>query len=409
MTVRVLVVHPRDPAEPTSGGIQTFLHDFIAHSPEDFVISFAGLTSDAVRRPIGKWQKIEVGGRQVRFLAVATTESLVRHPLGLPRTVPALARLRHELRRSPQILQIHRPYRSFLLRGHRGPRVQFIHLDLDAWPGPSGWQRLSWLYRDFTAELERFDRIFVANEAGALKLRHDNPAVADRVAFLSGWYDDATFHPIAHADRLDTRGRLASTLGLPQGSINDRWVLFVGRLDPIKDPGLAIDAFAALTGSAGEPTRLIVCGDGNERERRALEAHVAERGVADRTSIVGGQPRDVVAALMAAGDTLLVTSVAEGGGPRVVLEALGSGLPVVSTIVGEVRRSVISGRNGWLTEDRSPDALATGLAWALEQSREAVSREAVEAARPFVATAVLERLYEIYRELAGRVGTQDSA
>jgi glycosyltransferase involved in cell wall biosynthesis len=405
VTVRVLVVHPRDPAEPTSGGIQTFLRDFIAHSPDDFAISFAGLTSDPVRRPIGKWQKIEVGGRQVRFLAVATTESLMRHPLGLPRAVPALVRLRQELRRSPAILQIHRPYRSFLLRGHRGPRVQFIHLDLDAWPGPSGWQRLSWLYRDFTAELEKFDRIFVANEAGALRLRRDNPATADRVAFLSGWYDDATFHPIAPADRLDTRGRLASTLGLPQGSTNDRWVLFVGRLDPIKDPGLAVDAFAALTRSSGEPTRLIVCGDGNERERAALEAHVSERGVADSTSIVGGQPRDVVAALMAAGDALLVTSVAEGGGPRVVLEALGSGLPVVSTIVGEVRRSVISGRNGWLTEDRSPDALASGLVWALAQPRDEVSRESVEAARPFVATAVLERLYEIYRELAARSRT----
>jgi glycosyltransferase involved in cell wall biosynthesis len=402
VTVRVLVVHPRDPAEPTSGGIQTFLHDFIAHSPDDFAISFAGLTSDRARRPVGKWLKIEVGGSPVRFLAVGTTESLVRHPLGLPRALPALARLQQELRRSPAILQIHRPYRSFLLRGHRGPRVQFIHLDLDAWPGPSGWQRLSWLYRDFTAELGRFDRIFVANEAGAIKLRHDNPAVADRVAFLSGWYDDATFHPIADADRPDQRGRLASTLGIPTASINDRWVLFVGRLDPIKDPGLAIDAFAALMELSAEPTRLIVCGDGSERERAALEARIAERGVANFTSIIGGQPRDVVAALMAAGDALLVTSVAEGGGPRVVLEALGSGLPVVSTIVGEVRRSVTSQRTGWLTDDRAPEALATGLDWALEQPREEISRSSVEAARPFVASAVLARLYETYRELAAR-------
>ena len=145
-----------------------------------------------------------------------------------------------------------------------------------------------------------------------------------------------------------------------------------------------------------------MCGDGNARERAALEAHVAERGIGDSTSIVGGQPRDVVAALMAAGDALLVTSVAEGGGPRVVLEALGSGLPVVSTIVGEVRRSVITGRNGWLTEDRSPEALANGLAWALGQPWQEVSRASVEAAKPFVASAVLERLYETYRELAAR-------
>ena len=216
MTVRVLVVHPRDPAEPTSGGIQTFLHDFIAHSPDDFTISFVGLTSDRARRPVGKWQKIEVGGRPVRFLAVATTESLMRHPLGLPRAVPALARLRRELRRSPAILQIHRPYRSFLLSGHRGPRVQFIHLDLDAWPGPSGWQRLSWLYRDFTADLERFDRIFVANEAGALKLRRDNSGRGRTGRLSLGLVRRCHVPPDPPwTDRLDARGLLAGTIGLP--------------------------------------------------------------------------------------------------------------------------------------------------------------------------------------------------
>jgi glycosyltransferase involved in cell wall biosynthesis len=115
---------------------------------------------------------------------------------------------------------------------------------------------------------------------------------------------------------------------------------------------------------------------------------------------IGDQPRDRVAQLMAAGDVLLVTSRAEGGGPRVALEALGSGLPVVSTVVGEVRRSVSSGVNGWLSEDRTADSLASGLRWAFGQPREVVSAAAVQAARPFVASEVLRPLYDIYRELA---------
>jgi len=400
VSVRVLVVHPRDPATPTSGGIQTFLHDFIAHSPADFEISFAGVTSDPAERPVGKWQQITVGDRPIRFLPVGRAGSLLRHPLGLPGAVGALRTLRHEMSESTgSILQIHRPYRKRLIQGHGGPRVQFIHLDLDAWPGPSGWSRLTWMYRDFDADLDQFDRIFVANEAGADKLRSERPNIAERVVFLSGWYDVATFQPIDSVDRPAARARIAADLGLPAGT-GEKWVLFVGRLDPIKDPELAVDSFAQLAASSTVPVRLIVCGDGEARA--ALETRVRERGITDRVTAIGEQPRDRVAALMQAGDVLLVTSEAEGGGPRVVLEALGSGLPVVSTVVGEVRRSVQTGRNGWLSEDRTAAALAGGLRWALDQPRDDVSAAAVAAARPFQATAVLGQLYDMYRELAAK-------
>jgi len=73
---------------------------------------------------------------------------------------------------------------------------------------------------------------------------------------------------------------------------------------------------------------------------------------------------------------------------------------VVSTIAGEVRRSVTSGVNGWLAEERTPEALAEGLRWTLAQPRDAMSDAAATAARPFVARTVLQQLYDAYRELA---------
>ena len=132
MSVRVVVVHPRDLAEPTGGGIQTFLRDFVAHSPPDFEITVAGVTSDTSERPIGATRMVSIGKNGAKFMPVGVSGSLLRHPLTLPKTVLALRRLRHELRQPGTILQLHRPYRHFLFSGHTGPRVQIIHLDLDA-------------------------------------------------------------------------------------------------------------------------------------------------------------------------------------------------------------------------------------------------------------------------------------
>jgi len=54
--VHILIVHPRDPAAPTLGGIQTFLRDFIKYAPADFAISFIGTTRDVVARPVGPFR-----------------------------------------------------------------------------------------------------------------------------------------------------------------------------------------------------------------------------------------------------------------------------------------------------------------------------------------------------------------
>jgi glycosyltransferase involved in cell wall biosynthesis len=142
---------------------------------------------------------------------------------------------------------------------------------------------------------------------------------------------------------------------------------------------------------------LIVCGDGEYLQRMRVRA--AETGISERTSFIGEQTRASVAELMQAADVLLVSSIAEGGGPRVVLEALGSGLPVVSTVAGEVRRAVTTQVNGWLAEDRSPASLADGLRWVLGRPRDEMSHAALEYARPFVASVVLQQLYDAYRDL----------
>ena len=409
--VRVLVVHPRDAAAPTVGGIQTFLHDFVKYAPEDFQITIAGTTRDRHARPIGRQRNISVDGRTVTVLPLAPSGGLPRDPLGLLAVVVAQLRLRAAMIRGGTILQLHRPYRRFYLAGHRGPRVQFVHVDIREWPGPSAWNHLPRLYREFSdAALRDMARVFVVNEPGAHMLRNQHPDIAPRIEFLPVWYDPATFRPPRGDERVGLRAQLLAELAAATRTGNDaassesdaptdQLVLFAGRLDPIKDPVLALNAFAALVaGGAPSRARLVVAGSGDLRDQ--LERRAADLGPSARVHFLGDIARARLADIMRAADVLLLTSHAEGGGPRVVLEALACGLPVVAPPVGEVRRTVEHMADGWLFDEREPQAVASGLRWVLDQPRDVIAAAAVRAAEPFTAERVLARVYNAYRRLA---------
>jgi glycosyltransferase involved in cell wall biosynthesis len=307
-----------------------------------------------------------------------------------------------------QILQVHRPYRRFVLDRHRGPTVQFIHLDIREWPGPGGWPKLRALYREFSDSTpERMDRIFIVNEPGAVLLKNEHPGIAERVEFVPVWYDAALFHPVTDDERISLRRDICGRLGIDAKAAEmDRFVLLAVRLTEIKKPLLAIEAMAALASKARSNARLIVAGAGELLDE--ARARTAELGIVECVHFLGDRPREEIAQLMQASDALLLTARSEGGGPRVVVEALACGLPVVSTMVVEVRRTVTTGKNGWLVDDPTPQALAGGLDWVLGQQRESLAREAVAAAAPFTAERILGGLYETYRDLC-RLGDNRGA
>ncbi len=391
----MLIVHPRDLAAPTSGGIQTFLHDFVKFAPADFDITLAGLTQDQRARPIGRPTRVTIDGRAATMLPLGPAGHLPLNPVAWLRMVLGQIRFRRRLMDRHAIVQTHRPFRPIVLAGQRGPRVQFVHLDLDAWPGPSGWRRLSRLYRPFSdPALARMAHVYVVSERGATTLRAANPALAQRVEFLPVWHDPAVFHAASAAERATLRAALAREL--PPVSDADRLLLWAGRLDADKDPLLALAAVAQL------PTdvHLLVAGDGELRAQ--AERRAGEPDLKSRVHFLGDVTRDRMASLMRAADCLLLTSKSEGGGPRVVVEALASGLPVVATDVGEVRRTVSDRVNGRVVTERDMNALAEGLTWVLAQPRESLMAAAVAAAAPYTAERVLAPVYETYRQLSVR-------
>ena len=97
-----------------------------------------------------------------------------------------------------------------------------------------------------------------------------------------------------------------------------------------------------------------------------------------------------------AGDCLCQSSAFEGM-PLAMLEALQCGVPVVSTATGGQTPHILRGRAGLVVEQRSPQALARGLADVL--SREPDREACQKAAAPFGARKSLDRVYAAYREV----------
>ena len=142
-------------------------------------------------------------------------------------------------------------------------------------------------------------------------------------------------------------GGVRAELGIPGRSFV---IGSVGRLDPIKDHSTLFRAFVRLR-EAVPDARLLVVGDGPERERLESEAGPGVVFLGNRTDV----PR-VLRAL----DVLVLCSRNEGIS-NTILEAMASGLPVVATRVGGNPELVVPGATGELVSPGAPGEISDRL------------------------------------------------
>ncbi len=124
---------------------------------------------------------------------------------------------------------------------------------------------------------------------------------------------------------------------------------------------------------------LVVASDGSQSEDLA---RLAEKlGIADRTGFTGYIEDDDKRALMA-NSYLYVQFPMSDGVTRSMMEAMSSGLPLVSSNVGETPVLVENERNGLLVEGSTPKSLAEALLPLLKNTelRNDMSRESREMA-----------------------------
>ena len=100
-------------------------------------------------------------------------------------------------------------------------------------------------------------------------------------------------------------------------------VVSVGRLEPVKDPGTLLAAFAA---GANDASHLVVIGAGSLEAEVRTQVH--EMGLESRVTLTGLVPRDEVFLRCARADVLVSTSHGEGL-PVAVIEAMAARCPVI--------------------------------------------------------------------------------
>lgn len=120
-----------------------------------------------------------------------------------------------------------------------------------------------------------------------------------------------------------------------------------------------VTAYAALLRIHPDAPKLVLAGKGELSE--PVVRLIGELGVSDRIDVKSDVPFEELRALMREGSVFLQTSHEEGLGIS-TLEAMASGLPVVSTDTAGSRETVVHGETGWLVSQYTEDDLAVAMA-----------------------------------------------
>ncbi len=141
-----------------------------------------------------------------------------------------------------------------------------------------------------------------------------------------------------------------------QAGKQTKTIIFVGRLSAEKGLFDLVEAMKILRDEYKvEGIDLEIVGDGPLR--RKLEHKVDVLGLRDAIRFTGFVSHAKVCGYLAKAWLLTLPSFTEGF-PKVILEGMAAGRPVVATDVGGIPQVVENGVNGFLVEPKNPEALA---------------------------------------------------
>jgi D-inositol-3-phosphate glycosyltransferase len=226
--------------------------------------------------------------------------------------------------------------------------------------------------------LSRVDHVFAESQYSEGLMRHMVPSASLSVAVPG--VDTALFHP-------------AATLGTD-------YVLATGRFgDPRKNVRLLFEAFALVKRNPRVAQRLLLVGQ--TRPSPEDWAYAASLGIEGSTTVRCNVPVGELAEIYRNASAFLLTSREEGL-PLVMLEAMASGIPVVSTRCGGPETIIVDGDTGFLVDGDDAVTMAQRVEQLLvdrTMAAEVGRRARLAVVSEFSLTKSAQRYFSKYEEL----------
>jgi D-inositol-3-phosphate glycosyltransferase len=259
--------------------------------------------------------------------------------------------------------------------------------------------------------LARADRIVAATLAELAQLQWLYKADMRKITVIPPGVDTSHFYPIP-ADEA------RQYIGIPK---DNRMVLFVGRIEPLKGVDTLIRAMCSISclraSEKGKPADLVIIGGEPEAAPEAMTAEMArlqqlcKNLCLDRVVVfLGKRGQDTLPYYYSAADVLVMPSHYESFG-MVALEAMACGTPVIASQVGGLAFLVQDGVTGFHVPDGDTDALCDKLSLLLGDPalRLQMGQQAADYARSYAWGNIAVQIIKIYQGLlttvaqAGRV------
>jgi D-inositol-3-phosphate glycosyltransferase len=247
--------------------------------------------------------------------------------------------------------------------------------------------------------LRRADRVVVATLAELTQLRFLYRADAKKLVVIPPGVDVSHFYPIPSDEA-------KMYIGLKP---EDRMILFVGRIEPLKGVDTLIQAMSCLQlkEADGKPVHLAIIGGDPAASPEEMNTEMArlqqlcdDLGLDQSVVFLGMRDQDKLPYYYSAAEVVVMPSHYESFG-MVALEAMASGTPVIASEVGGLAYLVRDGETGFTIPDQEPETLCEKISWLLNDRdlHATMGRRAVEYAQDYAWEKIANQIVEVYEEL----------
>ena len=243
--------------------------------------------------------------------------------------------------------------------------------------------------------LARADRIIAATLAEQTQLQWLYKADLSKIAIIPPGVDCGHFYPIPADEAREF-------VGIPK---DDRMVLFVGRIEPLKGVDTLIRAMACMRMSEMEkPAYLAIIGgdpnaspDDMTAEMTRLRELCHDLCLDRMVVFLGKRGQDTLPYYYSAAEVLVMPSHYESFG-MVALEAMACGTPVVVSQVGGLAFLVQDGVTGFHVPNGDSDALCEKLSLLMKDStlRFQMGQQAADHARSYAWETIAAQIVKVY-------------